>query len=69
MTQPEDESKVLLDPMLDLFSGADGGVAFAKLRHSFLPDMLSKRGDENVDEFLTMVERFSRLCTLMLEKK
>lgn len=63
------EAQDLLQPMLDLFSGADGGAAFARLRHSFLPDMLEKRGDPMVDDFLKMVEQMSRLCKIMLNEK
>jgi hypothetical protein len=65
----EDQAKQLLDPILSLFAGEDGGVSFAKLRHDFLPDMLSKEGTSpEVDEFLLMVRRFSRLCTLLQGK-
>ena len=66
MSTPHEESGQLLQPMVDLFGGADGGPAFARLRHSFLPDMLAKRGDPTVDEFLLTVERMSRLCKLMM---
>lgn len=56
--------------MLDLFGGADGGPAFARLRHSFLPDML-KTQDDNMTaaEFILMVRRFSKLCQIMLDQK
>jgi hypothetical protein len=67
MSTPHEEAGGLLQPMLDLFGGADGGVGFAELRHSFMPDMLAQRGtNPNVDEFLTMMERMNRLCKAML---
>lgn len=66
MKDMNEQSRELLQPIVDLFSAADGGPAFSRLRHSFLPDMLEKRGDPNVDEFLLMVERMSRLCKLMM---
>ena len=33
--------KTDLDPILDLFGGADGGVAFARLRHHIAPQIYS----------------------------
>jgi hypothetical protein len=70
MSTPHEEAGDLLQPMLDLFGGAEGGVAFARLRHSFLPDMLAQRGtNQNVDEFLASVERMNRLCRLMMGEK
>ena len=56
-----------LQPILDLFSGADGGVGFAQLRHSFLPNIYAKANkDENELACMEMVKRFSRLCEVML---
>jgi hypothetical protein len=64
----QNEAKRLLDPILDVFGGTDGGAAFSKLRDEFLPDALSKAGDSNTtDQFLKMVSQFSRLCELMLK--
>ena len=64
-----EEARKLLDPILDVFGGADGGVAFSKLRHSFLPDALSKAGESNTtDQFLRMVGQFSKLCEIMLKR-
>lgn len=66
----QDQSRKLLDPILSLFGGEDGGVAFAKLRHDFLPDMLAREGtDPTVDEFLMMVRRFSKLCEMLRTQK
>lgn len=65
-----EQSKELLQPILDLMSGTDGGAGFAKLRHEFLPEMLAKAeaNDPLPAEFILMVTRFSRLCKLMMEK-
>ena len=55
--------------MIDLFTGADGGVAFAKLHHYFLPEILSQRGNSpEVDEFIKMIYQMSHLCELMKER-
>ncbi len=69
-SDPHQEAGDLLQPILDVFGGADGGPAFARLRHSFLPDML-KTQDDNVTaaEFILMVRRFSKLCQIMLQQK
>ena len=57
-----------LDPILDLFAGADGGVSFAKLRHSLLPEIY-KRETESEIEIVKIVKQFSRLCEHMLQEK
>jgi hypothetical protein len=36
-TMTDDEAKRLLQPMVDLFGAADGGIAFIRLRHQVLP--------------------------------
>lgn len=65
------QSKALLDPMLDLFGGNDGGVAFSKLRFDFLPNMLeeSQNGNAMAAEFILMVSRMSVLCKTLTEQK
>ena len=68
-TAIEKQSLELMKPMLDVFSGIDGGAAFIKLQHSFLPQMLSKAGDPQVDEFLKMISQFNRLCKMLLNEK
>jgi hypothetical protein len=66
MNQFNDEARELLRPMLDLFSGADGGVGYAKLHHHFLTDILSKRGENsNIDRMLEAISLVSRLCAEM----
>lgn len=67
---PAEQSKELLQPILDLMGGADGGVGFAKLRHDFLPEMLarSEAGESLPAEFVLMVTRFSTLCKTLMGK-
>lgn len=66
--ESKDRAGKLLDPILSVFGGEDGGVAFAKLRHQFLPEILDKAGTSvTVDEFILMVHRFSGLCEQMLK--
>lgn len=64
------QAKELLDPIMDLMSGADGGVGFAKLRHDFLPDMLEKsaNGGALEAELVLVVTRMSVLCKTLMEK-
>lgn len=70
MSKSQTEAGEVLQPMLDLFSGADGGVGFSNLRHNFVPEMLQRRGEGGqVDEFIKMLYQMSRLCELMMEKK
>lgn len=65
------QSKALLDPIMDLMAGADGGVGFAKLRHNFLPEMLEKSagGGQLEAELVLMVTRMSVLCKTLMEKQ
>lgn len=64
-------AKDVISPILDVFGGADGGVAFATLQHQVLPQLYlqSGLGDPNVDGVLQAVERFSRLCDALLKGK
>jgi hypothetical protein len=58
-----------IDPILNVFGGADGGVAFAKLRHHFLPKIYEKEHKTKTEEdFIKMVKQFSNLCKLMLDE-
>jgi hypothetical protein len=70
MATPHEEAGALLQPILDLMGGTDGGVGFAKLRHDFLPEMLKQAdgGNYTAEEFIKMVQRFSKLCELLMEK-
>jgi hypothetical protein len=67
--EAKNEARELLDPILSVFAAEDGGIAFAKLRHNFLPEMIDKESSEKVNEsvarFMTMVRQFSKLCELM----
>lgn len=63
-----EEVKQDLVPILNVFGGADGGVAFAKLRHDFLPKIYTKPIKSPTEEaFIVMVKQFSRLCQEMLK--
>ena len=69
MSPYEVEAKKILDPILDVFGGADGGIALSKLRHSMLPSMLEKfEDDKAAAEFVRAVEKFSFLCDVLLKK-
>lgn len=62
-----DEVGLDIEPILNVFGGADGGVAFARLRHTFLPEMYANESLE-AERLVVMVKQFSRLCELMLKK-
>lgn len=62
------EAQELLSPILDVFGGSDGGSAFAKLQHAFLPAVLDAAAtNEKIAELVTMVRQFSHLCDLALK--
>lgn len=62
-------AKQIVDPILSVFGGEDGGIAFARLSKSFLPEMIERaeNGDAKAAELLRMATQFSKLCTLMLK--
>lgn len=65
-----DEVTADIDPILNVFGGADGGVAFAKLRHEFLPAIYAKENKtQSEEDLIMMVKQFSRLCNYMLNGK
>lgn len=65
----DEQAKSVLDPILDVMSGADGGVAFAKLRHSFIPQILeSACADQNAEDILRAFKVVARACEIMQGK-
>lgn len=62
------EAHDLLQPLVDLFSGADGGLAFTRMRHEFVPHVLERAaaGDEGAIKMLQYITIMSRLATTML---
>lgn len=58
-------AKRLLDPILDVMGGADGGIAFSKLRHMILPAALAQMPDH---ESIRAIEIVSILCQRLLNK-
>lgn len=64
----EDKVRDILHPILDVFGGADGGVAFARLQHDFLRNLYEKEDPSETEQRAkVMVEQFSRLCQHMLD--
>lgn len=61
-------AKTLLDPILDVMGGADGGVAFVKMR-KFIADMAKSPDIGKSTEFITMVTQFSKFSKLCLDGK
>lgn len=68
MNSSELKARELLEAPEDLFCG-DDSTGFYKLRDQMLPIWIQRRdeGDVQAAELLQMVERFSRLCKLMME--
>lgn len=62
-------SKELIQPILDVMSGADGGIAFAKLRFSLLPHIVARAdvNDQKGIEALKAFEIVSNLCKSLLK--
>jgi hypothetical protein len=61
----EFEENYMLNPILDLFSGADGGIAFVELR-GFI-EALEKQNDPSSAEILARIKGFSNLCQHVLD--
>lgn len=64
----EDQVRELLIPILNVFGGADGGVAYARLQHDFLRGLYAKEDPSELEQQLKdVVQKFSRLCQVMLD--
>lgn len=65
-----EEVRADLSPILDVFGGADGGVAYVKLQHHFLTAIYAKPDPSPLEiDLMVMVKKFSKLCEFMLEGK
>jgi hypothetical protein len=60
----DDQIKAILNPIMDVMAGADGGVAFAKLRHSFMRQVMESDG-ENAQDILKSFKVVARACQIM----
>lgn len=68
MNSPDDCVKEDLQPIIDVFTGADGGAAFARLHHGILLDVYSKEAPTQVEQdFIKMVKQFSKLCSVVID--
>ncbi len=66
MTDQELDKQIREDiqPLVDMFTGADGGTGFARFRHEFLPDVY-KMDTEESRQFKLMLKRMSALASMM----
>lgn len=67
--EAEQRSRAMLNPVLDVFSGADGGASFVRLQKGLLPALYSKAEEDRTqqeEDLLRTIEQFSRLCQAML---
>ena len=64
----QEKARELLKPILGVFGGEDGGVAFTKLLYEFMPHILESK-TQNAAEMTEIITKFSRLCKVLLEEK
>lgn len=63
-------AKDILNPILNLMGGTDGGVGFAELQHAHLPEFikLAEAGNAQAIEAVKAFELVSKFCTYLLKK-
>ena len=68
MTNGEIDKQIREDiqPLVDMFTGADGGTGFTRFRHQFLPDIY-KMDSEESRQFKLMLKRMSSLAVMMMK--
>lgn len=65
-----DRTSELLNPITDVFSGADGGRAFVTLRHGVLKSIIEKENPTATEaDAKRCIEVFSNLCQAALDGK
>jgi hypothetical protein len=62
------ELKALIDPILAVFGGADGGVGFTTLRFVVCQQLIDNPDGYAEKQLTEVIARFSRLCQACLEK-
>lgn len=62
-------SKEIIDPILDVMGGVDGGVAFAQLHHSLMPELIkaAAEGNEKAISIVKAFELVGQVCKLLLK--
>lgn len=67
----DEQIQQMLQPIMDLFTGTDGGIAYVKLRHSLLPHVWSEVSRPNMTsiEFLEAWDKVSETCKILLERQ
>jgi hypothetical protein len=64
----DQEVRKLIEPILNVFGGADGGVAFSRLRFEILPQLLKIQDtDQRAADAYHAFEVVSRSCQVMLD--
>lgn len=67
MILPNSEVKKDLEPIFDVFGGADGGVSYARLCHGLLAGIYEKAEKTPTElALIKMVKQFSKLCKVAL---
>lgn len=52
----------ILQPILDLMSGVDGGIGYIRLRDYFLPELMAIKGDDRAIQLLEAFRIVSDVC-------
>ena len=60
------QSKQILQPIIDLATGSDGGVAFVRLQVS-LDNWLEGEDGSSDHQAVDIIQKFSRLCEYFLK--
>ena len=65
----DQQVKSIFNPIMDVMSGADGGVAFAQLCHSFMPMVVENATiDKNAEDILKAFKVVARACEIVQGK-
>jgi hypothetical protein len=68
----EEEIQAILQPMLDVFTGDDGGAGFLRFKHAIIPQLnelakSSSSGSVRGHKMLDAIAEVSRLCSIALK--
>ena len=67
LSDSEEKTRLLIQPMLDLFSGADGGVGFVKMR-TFIEMIMAKKDPSDLElQFVDNVTKMSNFCKMLMK--
>lgn len=63
------EPKIILQPMIDLFTGVDGAIAFAKLFHQTLPEFIKlAETNQKAHDMVQHFKSVAMVCDFLLKQ-